>query len=135
MTGVLKVLLWIYGVVLVAIGLGNIIAPDWMAETAFGIDNLTNDGLFMSAMLGAIYIAAGFFIAAAGRDPLRYISWVKFAVLKIGISVVIVIYALIQEYIEPSGMVITMLAVDFAFGLAFLIFYPWKLRKNLPEVP
>ncbi len=130
MTGILKVLLWVYGIILIVVGLGSIVIPDWMAETFFGVENLTNGGLFFGAMLGSMFIPVGIWLATAGRDPIRNITWVKFVVLKIGIWLVVELYTLIEGYIEPNAMVITLLIVDFIFGLAFLIFYPWKSKKQ-----
>lgn len=133
MTGVLKALLWIYGIILIVVGVGCVITPDWMAETFYGVENLPNGGLFFAAMLGSLFIPVGIWLATAGRDPIKNITWVKFVILKIGIWLVVEIYTLIKGYIEPDAMVITLLIVDFIFGLAFLIFYPWKARKNNPE--
>ena len=133
MTSVLKVLLWVYGIILIVVGLGCIISPDWMADTFYGIEDLTNGGLFFTTMLGSVFVPVGIWVAAAGRDPVKYIIWVKFVIMKIGIWLLVEIYTLIKGYIEPDAMVITLLAVDFIFGLAFLIFYPWKARKNSSE--
>jgi hypothetical protein len=132
MTGVLKVLLRVYGIILIVVGLGCIIFPDWMSETFYGIEDLTNGGLFFAAMLGSVFIPVGVWLAAAGRDPTKYITWVKFAILKIGIWLIVEAYTLIKSYVEPNAMVITLLIVDFIFGLAFLVFYPWKERGNSP---
>jgi hypothetical protein len=134
MTGVLKALLWIYGIILIVVGVGCVVIPDWMAETFYGIEDLPNGGLFFAAMMGSLFIPVGIWLAAAGRDPIRNITWVKFAILKIGIWLVVEIYTLIKGYIEPNAMVITLLIVDFIFGLAFLIFYPWKANNNRKEV-
>jgi hypothetical protein len=133
MTGALKALLWIYGIILIVVGVGCVITPDWMAETFYGVENLPNGGFFFAAMLGSLFIPVGIWLATAGRDPIKNITWVKFVILKIGIWLVVEIYTLIKGYIEPDAMVITLLIVDFIFGLAFLIFYPWKARKNNPE--
>ena len=130
MTGVLKVLLWIYGVVLVIGGLGLIFTPEWLAENAFGFENVTNVGIFVAALLGAIYVSAGVWLFAAGRDPLRHISWVKFTILKIALSLAVIAYALIKDYVEINAMVIVLMVYDFVWGVALLIFYPWRTTKT-----
>lgn len=130
MTGVLRVLLWIYGIILIVVGLGCIISPDWMAEIFYGVENLPNGGLFFVVMLGSVFVPIGVWLAAAGRDPVKFITWVKFVILKIGIWIVVEVFTLIKGYIEPDAMVITLLVVDFIFGLAFLVFYPWRAARE-----
>jgi hypothetical protein len=129
MAGVLKVLLWAYGIMLIILGLSGIFFPDWIAESFFSVDDISNFGQLTMGMLGAIYIASGIWLAMAGRDPLKDISWVKFVILKIALTVVFVIYALIQSYVEANAMNITFLVVDFIWGLAFLIAYPWRTSR------
>jgi hypothetical protein len=125
MAGVFKVLLWAYGIMLIVLGLAGILFPDWLAETFFTVGDITGFSKFAVGLLGAIYIAAGVWLAAAGREPLQDISWVKFVILKIALSVVFVIYALVQSLVEANAMNITFLVVDFIWGLAFIIAYPW----------
>jgi hypothetical protein len=129
MAGVLKVLLWAYGIMLIVFGLLGIFFPDWMSGSLFGVDNITGFVKLTMGMLGAVYIAAGVWLAAAGRDPLKDISWVKFVILKIALSVVLFVYSLVQSYIEVSAVNIIFLIVDFIWGLAFLIAYPWRTKR------
>jgi hypothetical protein len=130
MTGVLKVLLIVYSVILVILGLGFVIFPAQTASSLLSFDDLASSARFFAGMLGAVYIAVGLYLTSAGGDPLRHISWVKFIILKIGLSLTFVIYALSQSYIEPNALNIVMLVVDFAFGVAFLIAYPWRSVKS-----
>lgn len=130
MSGVLKVLLWAYGIILVVLGLLGIFFPDWMSESLFGVDNITGFVKSIMGMLGAVYIAAGIWLAMAGRNPLQDISWVKFVILKIFLSVVVVVYAFIRSFIEPSAVSITFLVIDFIWGLAFLVAYPWRMSRT-----
>jgi hypothetical protein len=130
MTGVLKVLLIIYSVILVILGLGFVIFPAQTASSLLGFDDLSSSARFFAGMLGAVYIAVGLYLASVGGDPARHISWVKFIILKIGLSLAFVIYALSQSYIEANALNIVMLVVDFAFGVAFLVAYPWRSAKS-----
>ncbi len=136
MTGVLKVLLWIYGIGLILMGLCCIITPDWIFETLSlsGILNLSNNALLIGAELGIVYIAAGVWIAAAGRDPLRHLTWIKFAILKSALSIVALIYVFIQEYVDSFSSVMIPVIFDAVFMIAFLIFYPWKTKNTKSKV-
>jgi|WetSurMetagenome_2_1015567.scaffolds.fasta_scaffold509805_1 hypothetical protein len=134
MTGILKALLIIYGVILVVLGIGLVIFPEQTASSLLSFDNLASSAKLFAGMLGAVYIAVGIYLAAAGGDPLRHISWVKFIILKIGLSLAFIVYALSRSYVETNALNISMLVVDFIFGLAFLITYPWRsTRTVLPK--
>ena len=84
---------------------------------------------FFLAGAGGIYVAAGIWVVAAGRDPVRYISWVKFAITKCVLTVFVNLYAIAQGYIVFSQVgrgIIT----DAVFGIALLSFYPWRTRQG-----
>ncbi len=129
MAGVLKVLLWAYGILLIILGLTGIFFPDWLSNSLFAVADISGFTKLTIGMLGAVYLAAGVWLAAAGRDPLKDISWIKFVILKIALSVVFVVYALTRSYVEINAMNITFLVVDFIWGLAFLIAYPWRKSR------
>jgi hypothetical protein len=132
-TGVLKTILWVYGIILIVVGIGCVVIPNWMAGTFYGVEALPNGGLFFAAMMGSLFIPLGVWLAIVSRDPIKNITWVKFIILKIGIWLVVEIYTLIKGYIEPNAMVITLLIVDLIFGMAFLIFYPRKIKSSLAK--
>ena len=79
----------------------------------------------MEVTLGMCFIAACIFLIAAARDPLRYISWVKFAILFAILMLVGDLYSIIRGYIDFShaGTGITLNAI---FAAALLAFYPWR---------
>jgi hypothetical protein len=133
MTGVLKVLLWIYGILLVVGGLSLIFVPEWLGENAFNIENITGITMFFAPLLGAIYIAAGIWLAAAGRQPLQNISWLKFVILKTGLSTGVMFYVIMREYMDFSATTTGLLIYEIVFCLVFLIFYPWKVKNRKPE--
>jgi hypothetical protein len=123
----LKVMLYIYGVILVLLGLGLIFMPDQMAAMwgASGISDFTR---FTGGALGAIYLAAGIWLIVAARDPLRYINWVKFAITKGALSIVVGIYAIIVGYIE-LGPSLPIIIIDAVLIALFLAFYPWRAAR------
>jgi hypothetical protein len=133
MNSVLKTILWIYGIILIVVGIGCVVIPNWMAGTFYDVEALPNGGLFFVAMMGSLFIPVGVWLAIVSRDPIKNITWVKFIILKIGIWLVVEIYTIIKGYIDPSSMVITLLIVDFIFGLAFLIFYPRNIKSSLAK--
>ena len=91
----------VYGVLLILVGLGVLILPDKMAEL-WRLGEIAGYSKFFLAVAGAIYIAAGVWVAAAGRDPLRHICWVKFAITKCILTVVVNLYAIAQGYVVFS---------------------------------
>jgi hypothetical protein len=135
MTNVLKPLLWIYGIILTLVGVGCVAIPGWGAKTFYGIEELTNGGLFYATMMGSLFIPMGIWLINVSRDPVKNITWIKFVLLKIAVWLVVEIYTLIKGYIEPGATVITLFVVDFIFGLAFLIFYPRKIKSGLANAP
>ena len=73
-------------------------------------------------------IAPSVFIIAAARDPLRHISWVKFAILASALLLVIDLYSAIQGYVTFSQEIMGII-MQAIFLAAFLAFYPWRAAK------
>jgi hypothetical protein len=128
MVKALKVVLIIYGVILILAGLADIIIPDQVAE-GYGIGEIPGYAKWMAAGMGAIFIAAGVWVIAAGRDPLRHIYWVKFVITKSILAVVVTVYSIAQGYVDFSqvgGLII----LDAVFAVAFLALYPWRAARS-----
>lgn len=124
MVKALKVVLIVYGAILLVMGLGAVFVPDQMAEL-FGFGGITNDIVVLSAITGILGISAGIWLIVAGRDPLGNIYWVKFAITKAVLSVIVAAYLIIQGYADFSqlgGVII----LDGIFTVLFLVFYPWR---------
>jgi len=120
----LKVTLIIYGVVEILFGLGFTFFMREMGGM-LGFESAPDQTLYAGALLGLTVITVSAFLIAAARDPLRHISWVKFAILW-GISGLIAgLYAVIRNYVDfgQAGMGIIWDAVVI---VALLIFYPWR---------
>jgi len=124
MVRALRVVLIIYGVILLAMGLGGIILPEQVIEL-FGIGEVTDDIMYLSVIISTFSISIGIWLIIAGRDPLGNIYWVKFAITKVLLFVVVEVYLIIQGYVDFSqvGMAIITTAV---FTAALLVFYPWR---------
>ena len=118
----------IFGVLVVLSGLADIIIPDQVKEL-YGLGETADYVNWMGALLGAAYIAAGFWIIIAGRDPLRHINWVKFVITWCILTVVINVYSITQGYVDFSqngGSII----FDAVFAVVFLALYPWRAARS-----
>ncbi len=128
MTRALKVTMIVYGVIGILFGLAYIFVPRELGDM-FGYEHGPAYVPYMLASLGGCFIAASVFIIAAARDPLRHISWVKFAILLSVLLLVTGLYSVIQGYVDfgQAGMGIILHAV---FAAAFLVFYPWRAARS-----
>lgn len=121
---VLKVSMYIYGVIVLIAGLQLVFTPKQMADW-FGLGQLADNALFTSMMLGAIYVVASFFIFAACRDLVKNINWVRFVLFKGFFSIAVFVYSLIQGYINFMPAFGPMVIVEAVILVLILISYPW----------
>ena len=128
MVKALKVVMIVYGLIILLIGLANIVIPDQVAKM-YGIEEIPAYVKWLAAVMGAVFIAAGVWVIAAGRDPLRHIYWVKFVITKSVLSVVVTVYSILVGYVDFSqvgGVII----LDGIFAVAFLALYPWRAAQS-----
>ena len=127
MVKALKVVMIVYGVVLILLGLASIIMPDKGAElTGFG--EIADYTKWYMAVLGAGFIAAGIWIIVAGRNPLRNIIWVKYVITLPILLLVTNIYSIFKGYVD-FGQVSAHIVGDIVFAILFLIFTPGASKK------
>lgn len=123
----LKVALVLFGAMSILAGLAHIIAPYQLSSVmGFGeIPDVCRPVTYVMAMVGISFIAPGVWLIVAGRDPLRHITWVKFAILWSLLAVVAGLYSIVQGAVSFSqvGMVIIL---DAVFAVAFLVLYPYR---------
>ena len=124
MVKTLKVLLIIYGVILILGGMGTIFIPEQTA-VMFGVTNISDFAKFSGVVLGAIYIAAGVWLLFATTDPLRNINWVKFVITKALLSIAVMVYANILGWIDLRIAGMSILIFDAIMVVLFLVAYPW----------
>jgi len=124
----LKVTMIVWGVIGILFGLAYIFIPTQLGEM-FGFEKGPAHGYAMLASLGGSFIAVSVFVIAAARDPLRNISWVKFAILYSLVGLVMELYSVIRGYVDfaQAGMGIILWAI---FAAAFLVFYPWRRASS-----
>ena len=118
----LKATMIVFGVVEIIFGLGfTFFMREMSAMLGFGEG--PDYVLYLGALLGLALIAVSVFIIAAGRDPLKHIWWVKFAVLLAATGVLAGVYSSLRGYVDFSqaGMGIIW---DAIITIALLIFYP-----------
>jgi hypothetical protein len=124
----LKIALIVYGVLGIIFGLAFIFVPYELGQL-LGYEGGPDYVPHFLALLGGCYIAASVFIIAAARDPLRHISWVKFAILLSALLLVTELYSIAQGYVDfgQAGMGII---IDGVFAVAFLALYPWRAART-----
>ena len=126
----LKVTLIVYGVLGILYGLAYILIPRELGEMfGYATEGVPIYMLAFLASLGVCIIAPSVFLIAAARDPLRQISWVKFAILWSVLGLLAELYSVIKGYIgfSQAAMGIIIFAV---FTVAFLVFYPWRAARS-----
>jgi hypothetical protein len=128
MVKALKVVMIIYAIIGILLGLVLVIFPDQMTEW-FNAPVLNDYEKYLSASIGLANIAAGVFIILAARDPIKNISWVKFAIVWALFWVVTVGYGLLRGYVDFSQEG-SALIINIIFAALFFIFYPWRVKEG-----
>jgi len=123
----LRVVMIVYGAILLLMGLGAIIIPYQMAEL-FRFEATTDDIIVLSAITGLFGISAGVWVIVAGRDPLRNIYLVKLLITLSILLLVVNVYSSIQGYIDFSEVVPNII-VDAVFAVVLLALYPWHAAR------
>ena len=129
MSKTLKVILVLYGVVIILVGLAGIVAPEQIAEI-WEHTGVVGYAKWFVAALGAVYIAAGVWLIVAGREPQPQVNWVKFVITKILLSLAVTVYAILREFIGFNAAIGLVIGVDAVFAILFLVFYPWSSRQK-----
>ena len=124
----LKVVLIVYGVINILLGLAFILAP-YQAASLMGFGEIADLGVYVGALYGATAIAASVWLIAAGRDPLRHITWVKFAILWSILLAVAGLYLVVRGAVDFSQAGVGII-IDAVFAAAFLVFYPWRAARG-----
>jgi hypothetical protein len=124
MSTTLKVVLIVYGAVLLLMGIGGIILPEQVSGM-FGVEESGDDIIYMTMAVSVFSLAAGIWIIVAARDVLRNIIWVKFSITMAGLSAILLGYSSIKGYIDFM-QVLPAIILWVIFIVLFLVFYPWK---------
>ena len=120
----LKVALVLFGAIHIMQGLFLIIDPNGVANL-FGFEEPAVYVPYIMALLGSTFIAAAVWFIISGLDPVNNINGVRFALLWVGLLLVIQLYAVAQGYIVFRETW-TEIALTAIFTVAFLVFYPYR---------
>ncbi len=124
----LKVAIIVFGVIHILLGLALIFAP-YQTASMLGFGEIAAPAVYLAALCGLTFIAASVWLIVAGRDPLRHLIWVKFAISWALLGVVV------QSYLVAQGVVNFSQAGpgiidDAVFAVAFLAFYPYRAARG-----
>lgn len=124
----LKIVLIVYGVIGILLGLAFLVVP-YQVASMFGFGEIAAYVPYIMAMCGVSFIAPAVWLIVAGRDPLRHITWVKFAILWSILLVVAGAYSIVQGAADFS-QIGTGIITDAVFAVAFLALYPYRLARS-----
>jgi hypothetical protein len=124
----LKVVLIIYGVLMILTGLLEITMHDLVAEM-YGFGEVPSYVNWMGEIIGAVFIAIGVWVIVAGRDPLRHINWVKFVITMSLLAVAVGVHSIIVGYVTFS-QIAGQIIFDGIFAVALLALYPWRTARS-----
>jgi hypothetical protein len=124
----LKVALILYGAISILLGLLLIVVPQ-QAASMWGFEGISDIGVYIAALCGISFVAPGVGLIIAGQDPLRHITWVKFAILWAILAVVAGLLSIIRGAADFS-QVGTGIILDSVFAVVFLALYPYRAVKS-----
>jgi len=128
MNKALKVITVILGIILIAEGVLDIVIPEQRLSM---MGTGENAGYVMAYMtlLGATWVAAGIWVVAAGRDPLRHINWMKFVITLPLLLALALTCSIIKRYVTFDQVAID-LVVDIGFAVVLFVLYPRRAAIN-----
>ncbi len=118
----LKVIMVILGLILVLEGLADIAMPAQRAQLMGPVENSRVVEFYLT-VLGATWVAAGLWAVAAARDPLRHVSWIKFAITLLVLLSGALLYSAARGYVS-FGQVAIEVGLDVVLAAALFAFYP-----------
>lgn len=121
----LKVIMTVFGLVLILEGLLDIVVPEQRASI-MGSGGSSSSAMFYMTILGATWVAAGFWVMAAGRDPSRHLNWVKFVITLPVLLLLALIFSIVRGYVSFDQVAVDLVS-DAVFALSLLALYP---RRN-----
>lgn len=132
MNKALKVITVTLGIILVTEGLLDIAIP----EQRLGLMGTGENASYVMAymtILGATWVAAGIWVVAAGRSPLRHIGSMKFVIALPLLLAFALTYSTIKGYVAFEQVAID-LVVDIAFALVLFVLYPRRAAGNSQKI-
>lgn len=124
----LRVVMIIYAIIGILFGLAMIFIADQLREW-FNYAQAPDDVRYFTTALGAMFISSGVFVFMAARDPIKNISWVKYAILLALLSLCAALYTWVRGYSDFSQVGLAMI-IHAVFAALLFIFYPWRVRQG-----
>ena len=124
----LKVIMIIFGALLILKGLQDFIFPCMMVEM-LGLEEPPLYVNQIKSVMGASSIVAGVWIIIAMRDLLRNTIWVKFAITWYVLNVVAYVYSIIRGWVN-FGDCAMFLIISAVFAIVLLALYPWRRTEE-----
>ena len=124
----LQIAMILYGVIGILLGLAFLVVP-YQAASMSGFGEIAYYVPYIMAMCGVSFIAPAVWLILAGRDPLRHITWVKFAILWSILLVLAGSYSILRGAVDFS-QVGTGIIIDAVFAVAFLSLYPYRAARS-----
>jgi hypothetical protein len=128
MSTALKVVLIVYGAILLLMGIGGIVLPEQVSGM-FGVEESGDSIIYMTMAVSVFSLVSGVWILVAARDILRNIIWVKFSITMACLSAILLGYSSIRDYTDIS-QVFPAIILWVIFIVLFLVFYPWKAASS-----
>jgi hypothetical protein len=128
MNKVLKVLVFIYSIVFIAIGVLAIAFPSQSADMA-GFSDVSDLARYYMGAAGTIWIAVGIWGIIGAFNLLKNIIVVKLLITAGLFSAIGQIVFAIQGYADFSDLLVGII-IDGVFAILLLIFYPWKASQS-----
>lgn len=124
----LKIAMAAYGIGGILFGLSYLIFPTQMAESQ-GAGVITDYLLATKMTLGAALVPVGIFVLFAARDPIKDITWVRFATVFSLLFVSLAVYVGLFVY-EEFERVWLGLIIHGPFAALFLVLYPRRIAGH-----
>ena len=128
MTRSLKVMLFIYGVIVILMGLVDIFMPDLLMQM-YGFGEVAGIANYFGEIISAIFMAIGVWTIVAARDPLRYIIWLKFVITMSLFAITFSVHSMLVGYVDFSQISTPIIFHGF-FAVVFLVLYPWGATRT-----
>jgi hypothetical protein len=122
----LEVTMAVFGAILCIEGTLDIALPEARA-VGMGLDGCASHAQLPMAILGATWLAAGAWIVAGARDPIRHLDRVKFALAFPIVLLLTLTGAALRGHVAFSQVAIDM-GFDALFAVLFFVFYPRGAR-------
>jgi hypothetical protein len=124
MTKVLRVLVFIYSIIFIAIGVLALFFPQQAADS-LGFNDLSDLARYYMGGAGVTWIAVGIWGIIAAFNLLKNIIVVKLLITAGLFSAIGQIIFVLQDYASFGDLLVGIL-VDGVLAILMLIFYPWK---------